>query len=56
MRQGDLLATVDLAAIEAEGYDPTTVVVITNTQKLTEVSPVAAGPLALGDTAITVTL
>jgi len=56
VRQGDLLATVDLAAIEAEGYDPTTVVVITNTQKLTEVSPVAAGPLALGDTAITVTL
>ena len=38
------------------GYDTTTVVVVTNTKKLTDVTPVTAGPIGRGDTAITVTL
>lgn len=56
VQQGDLLAVVDMKAVEEEGYDPTTVVVITNTKKLTDVTPVTAGPIGRGDTAITVTL
>ena len=46
----------DLKAIEEAGYDTTTVVVVTNTKKLTDVTPVTAGPIGRGDTAITVTL
>lgn len=56
VEQGDVLAHVDLAAVEAAGYDTTTVVVVTNTAKLTDVTPVTAGPINLGDTALTVTL
>lgn len=56
VQQGDLLAVVDLKAIEEAGYDTTTVVVVTNTKKLTDVTPVTAGPIGRGDTAITVTL
>ena len=56
VEQGDLLAVVDLKAIEEAGYDTTTVVVVTNTKKLTDVTPVTAGPIGRGDTAITVTL
>ncbi len=45
---GDLLATVDLAAVAAAGYDTTTMVTITNTKALASVTPHAAGPVAAG--------
>jgi beta-glucoside PTS system EIICBA component len=51
---GDLLAEVDLAGIAAAGYDATTVVVVTNTAKLTAVVPVAHGSVAAGQPTITV--
>lgn len=54
---GDLLAVVDLAKIEAAGYDPTTIMVVTNTAKLSEVLPVSAPhPLSSGDAAISIKL
>ncbi|MCC6497108.1 MAG: PTS glucose transporter subunit IIA [Propionibacteriaceae bacterium] len=51
---GDLLATVDLEAITAAGYDPTTVLVITNTAQFAAVLPAEGHHLAHGDTAIVI--
>lgn len=51
---GDLLAEVDLEGIAAAGYDATTVVVVTNTAKLTSVVPVADGAVAAGQPTISV--
>lgn len=39
VRSGDLLAEVDLAVVTEAGYDPTTVVVVTNTAQLGSVVP-----------------
>lgn len=51
---GDLLATVDLKAITAAGYDPTTVLVITNTAQFAAVLPAEGHHLSHGDTAIVI--
>jgi beta-glucoside PTS system EIICBA component len=51
---GDLLATVDLDAIKAAGYDPTTILVITNTAQFTAVLPAEGHHLAHGDTAVVI--
>ena len=51
---GDLMATVDLEAIKAAGYDTTTIVVVINTATLSEVSPVAGGDVSNGDPVINV--
>lgn len=51
---GDLLAVVDLNVVSAAGYDPTTLVVITNTAQLTAVVPVAQGAVTHGVPAVTV--
>ncbi len=52
---GDLLATVDLEAIKAAGYDPTTIVVVTNTKSLTSVTPLVGKDVAVGDPVIDIT-
>lgn len=49
---GDLLATVDFDAVKAAGYDPTTVVVITNTGDFAAVLPAEKPMVSHGDTAI----
>ncbi|CAL8977121.1 PTS system beta-glucoside-specific EIIBCA component [Propionicimonas sp. T2.31MG-18] len=51
---GDLLATVDLDAVTAAGYDPTTVMVITNTAQFAGVLPAEGHSLVHGDTAIVI--
>ena len=51
---GDLLATVDLDAVRAAGYDTTTLVTITNTAAMTTVSPIVGADVAAGDAVITV--
>lgn len=51
---GDLLATVDLDAVKAAGYDPTTILVITNTAQFAAVLPAEGHHLAHGDTAIVI--
>jgi PTS system beta-glucosides-specific IIC component len=51
---GDLLATVDLDSVRAAGYDPTTVVVVTNTASFAKVLPAEGHELAHGDTAIVI--
>ncbi len=52
---GDPLVTVDLAAVEQAGFDPTTIVVVTNTMALTAVTPQTAGEVQVGDAVIDVT-
>jgi PTS system beta-glucosides-specific IIC component len=54
VKAGDLLAVVDLDVIAEAGYDPTTVVVVTNTAQLTGVLPVAQGAVKQGQPALTV--
>ena len=54
--RGDLLAVVDLDAVVKAGYDTTTVMVVTNTAKLTEVAPASAGAVSHGDETVLVTL
>ncbi len=51
---GDLLATVDLEAVKAAGYDTTTVMVVTNTAQFAAVLPAEGHHLAHGDTAIVI--
>lgn len=52
---GDVLATVDLEAIKAAGYDPTTIVVVTNTKNLTTVAPRSGMVVGVGDSVIDIT-
>ncbi|MGP5931333.1 beta-glucoside-specific PTS transporter subunit IIABC [Corynebacterium glyciniphilum] len=47
---GEALGTVDLAAVAEAGYPATTLVIVTNTKKLTAVTPVASGDVAGGAT------
>lgn len=54
VKAGDLLAVVDLDVVAEAGYDPTTLVVITNTAQLTDVVPVAQGVVTHGQPAVTV--
>jgi PTS system beta-glucosides-specific IIC component len=54
VKAGDLLAVVDLRVVSEAGYDPTTVVVVTNTAQLADVVPVAEGTVRQGQTALTV--
>lgn len=51
---GDLLCTVDLDTIRAAGYDPTTVVVVTNTAQFADVRPAEGHQLAHGEAAIVI--
>lgn len=54
VQAGDLVATVDLDAVKAAGYDPTTILVITNTAQFAAVLPAEGHAVAHGDTAIVI--
>jgi PTS system beta-glucosides-specific IIC component len=54
VKAGDLLATVDLDGVRAAGYDPTTIVVITNTSNFAAVLPAEGHRVGAGDTVITI--
>ena len=56
VRAGDLLATFDIAGIEAAGYEVTTPVVVSNTKKVGEVLPslLLPGDVAAGDALLAV--
>ncbi|MFI7579071.1 beta-glucoside-specific PTS transporter subunit IIABC [Kocuria kalidii] len=54
VQAGDLLAVVDLDVVAEAGYDPTTLVVVTNTAQLASVVPVARGAVTHGQPAVTV--
>lgn len=56
VKKGDVLCEVDLDVIRAAGYDPTTVMIVTNTTNFTDVSPTATGTLAAGADAALVTI
>ncbi|MFZ0529099.1 MAG: glucose PTS transporter subunit IIA, partial [Propionicimonas sp.] len=51
---GDLLTTVDLDAVKAAGYDPTTIVVVTNTAQFAAVLPAEGHQLTHGETAVVI--
>ena len=51
-----MLCEVDLATVQAAGYDPTTVLVITNTAQVADVAPAASGTVAAGAEAVVVTV
>ncbi|WP_448856067.1 glucose PTS transporter subunit IIA [Corynebacterium camporealensis] len=51
---GDLLATVDFAAVKDAGYDPTIVVAITNTKAMNSVDPAGLKHASAGDKIISV--
>jgi PTS system beta-glucosides-specific IIC component len=53
---GDPLVEVDLAEVAKAGFDPTTIVVITNTATLTSVTPHGAGQVGVGVPVIDVTV
>ncbi|MCV2395738.1 beta-glucoside-specific PTS transporter subunit IIABC [Actinotalea sp. M2MS4P-6] len=52
VRAGDLLTQFDLAAIEAAGYNPITVMIVTNNGPYSAVVPVATGDIAKGEVAL----
>ncbi len=51
---GQPLAVVDFDKVKEAGYDPTVIVVVTNTKKLSSVVPVASGPVVVGDASMAV--
>ncbi|MDQ7991804.1 MAG: glucose PTS transporter subunit IIA [Propionicimonas sp.] len=51
---GDLLGKVDLEAVRAAGYDPTTIVVVVNTASLASVTPLPGSDATAGDPVIEV--
>lgn len=53
--QGDLLALVDLSTVEQAGFDPTVVMIVTNSASLGAVRAVTGGTLAAGDPALLIT-
>ena len=54
VQAGELLAVVDLDVVAEAGYDPTVLVVVTNTAQLADVVPVAQGAVTHGLPAVTV--
>ncbi len=56
VNKGDVLCEVDLDAVRAAGYDPTTVMIVTNTANFADVSPAATGLVAAGADAALVTI
>ena len=56
VKAGDVLAEVDLDAVEKAGFDTTTIMIVTNTNQFAEVSPTASGPVTAGTPAASVTL
>lgn len=53
---GDLLVTFDLAALQAEGIDPSVILVVTNSERYGDISPVKAnGDVASRDAFLTLT-
>ncbi|MGJ9374180.1 beta-glucoside-specific PTS transporter subunit IIABC [Nesterenkonia sp. CF4.4] len=54
IRAGDLMTVVDFDSVVAAGYDPTTIVVVTNTTQLDSVEPMLEGKVSHGDFATTV--
>lgn len=55
VKAGDLLSTVDVAAIQASDRDAAIVVIFTNMDKVKDFSPIKAGPVTHGDTVTTLT-
>jgi PTS system beta-glucosides-specific IIC component len=53
---GDLLAEIDLKVINEAGYDPTTIVVVTNSAQLTSVEAAATGTVEQGRPVLTVAI
>lgn len=53
--RGDSLATVDLDAVEADGYDTTTLVIVTNTAAPADVEPRPIHEVEAGDTILAIT-
>lgn len=49
---GDLLTDVDLTTLTSAGYDPTTLLVVTNTSDLASVTPFAGGVVNHGDVVV----
>ena len=49
MNAGEILGTADLTAIKAAGYDPTVMVVITNSNQYQAIEPLANGTVNAGD-------
>ncbi|MEI5989900.1 hypothetical protein A5881_001393 [Enterococcus termitis] len=56
VKQGQLLSTVDFAGIQKAGYDPTVIVVVTNTMDYLDVIPAAKEALVAQDECLTVIL
>jgi PTS system beta-glucosides-specific IIC component len=53
--RGEVLGTVDLEVVKAAGFDPTTMVVVTNTKNLTAVTARTGEDVVVGDTVIDIT-
>ena len=54
VKKGDLLAEFDKKAVEAEGYDTTVAVLVTNSQEFLDVLPAARGAVKAGEDLMTI--
>ena len=54
VHRGDVLAEVDWDVIREAGYDTITPMVVTNKKKFGAITPAAPGPVAIGQTVVTV--
>lgn len=53
---GDIIAEFDIAAVEKAGFDPMTLVVVTNSKQLASIEPIGSGVIAHGTPAIAITI
>lgn len=56
IEKGQLLSTVDFEGIQKDGYDPTVIVVVTNTMDYLDVIPAVQEDVTVGDECLTVIL
>ncbi|GGG03185.1 PTS beta-glucoside transporter subunit EIIBCA [Rhodococcoides trifolii] len=53
---GDVIADFDIAAVQEAGFDPMTLVVVTNSKQLASIEPIGSGAVTHGAPAIAVTV
>ncbi|MBY4039169.1 PTS glucose transporter subunit IIA [Rhodococcus fascians] len=53
---GDVIAEFDVAAVKEAGFDPMTLVVVTNSKQLASIEPISSGAVSHGTPAIAITV
>jgi PTS system beta-glucosides-specific IIC component len=53
---GEIIAEFDVDAVREAGFDPMTLVVVTNSKQITSIEPISAGAVSHGTPAVAITV